>query len=1004
MARGQESVHLGLPMAYCSECSASLPEGAVTCPTCGAAAIATPTGGGGPATSRPTLDAGRLQPELAAALAPRYEVLRPLGEGGMGLVFLAREPALKRLVAVKLLAPDLADDPAARARFEREARAAAALSHPNVVRVYAVGETPDLHLPFIIMQYVEGSTLAEAISARGRMSERECRRILGEVASALSAAHARELVHRDVKPSNVLIENDTGRAYVADFGVSAALSPALRAEQTRLTATGMMIGTPVYMSPEQASADEVGPASDVYSLGILAYELLTGELPFAATTPMGWAAAHLRDTPAPVASRRADLSPEVGLLVDRCLGKRLSDRPTAGEVARGMLPSIESEVPWPPPGLHALHGRARLLARLSLVCAAAGLLVIFALAFPPESVVARPPADPAVEALAGGPSVGAVAPAATADARYVLWQGLLILGLIAAASGVLGLFAVLQRSVVGILRSRTFGWTWGTVADVLADADGRSGLILSGAREFASLEAGTRRAILRSRRQAAGAELVTGVWVLAVLATQMVAGMVAGDTSGNVAPVLDDWVAVVAAVPAVAALVAAARLRLQARTLLGPLAVRRTIGVEPEDVAAWYAVLGGPPPPVVPVRRPRVAGGASGLALMLAGAMLLLALGGSVGSALLAGRNARSVRTRATSLLANIQRYREEDALGAAAALVSGYLPSPEPATDSAVAAWVRTLSRRAADREPPYPERFGELRQLARAAFPIEGGVGPGVVLRAALEGRLGRDMLRGIAEIAEHPRTIMFRRLARAPQPDFVTALLDQPVAAYTSWFALPWSLDYGLVEAAEANAIAALGDAARHDLAGAVARLGENAAIAQHVLNAPAPGARWLGRTVLRWSLIPMGRIELQRGNVARADSLGRAAQRLRSGRAWLGSASGLATDLHDLPRLRDVLADRRFTPGQRLEWLNDAWLGFCANPRELAFGPSTARRDSLAALAREMRDVAHASELATLMAKGWNEPSRYLFGESLVGSLFGRSVANAMFRASICATLL
>ena len=264
-------------MPYCPECSASVPDGAASCPTCGAELVATPADGAEQEPS-PASDLELVTADLRHSLAPQYEYLRVLGTGGMGAVYLLREPALKRLVAVKVLAPWLAADARARTRFEREARAAAALSHPNVVRVYAEGETSGLRLPYIVMQYVEGPTLSEWMEQHRPASEREARRIIGEVASGLAAAHARQLVHRDVKPSNVLVEHDTGRAYVVDFGVSAALATSPSEEATRLTATGTVTGTPVYMSPEQASGETVTPKSDVYSLGIIAYELLVGEL------------------------------------------------------------------------------------------------------------------------------------------------------------------------------------------------------------------------------------------------------------------------------------------------------------------------------------------------------------------------------------------------------------------------------------------------------------------------------------------------------------------------------------------------------------------------------------------------------------------------------------------------------------------------------------------------------------------------------------------------------
>ena len=310
-------------MPYCPECSSSVPHGVETCPTCGASLVPTPTGG---ATSqpaaRPPTDTAQVAADLGAALGEGYQYLRLVGVGGMGAVFLFREVALKRLVAVKVMAPDLAADAGSRARFTREARSAAALSHPNVVRVYAVGETDGLHLPYIVMQYVEGPSLAQWMQEHRRSSERDGRRIIGEVAAGLAAAHARGFLHRDVKPANVLLEAETGRAYVADFGVSAALAKSSPEATGSLTATGHVVGTPIYMSPEQAAGEQLTDKSDVYSLGVMAYELLVGELPFKATTAMGWAAAHLRDTPTPVAHRRADLSPEVSRLVDRGLVRR----------------------------------------------------------------------------------------------------------------------------------------------------------------------------------------------------------------------------------------------------------------------------------------------------------------------------------------------------------------------------------------------------------------------------------------------------------------------------------------------------------------------------------------------------------------------------------------------------------------------------------------------------------------------------------------------------------
>jgi eukaryotic-like serine/threonine-protein kinase len=251
-------------MPYCPECSSFVADPVERCPTCGASLASTPAAGqvSQPA-ARPATDTAQVARDLSAALGTAYEYLRLVGVGGMGAVFLYREVALKRLVAVKVMAPDLAADAGARTRFTREARSAAALSHPNVVRVYAVGETAGLALPYIVMQYVEGPSLAEWMEHHPRASERDGRRIIGEVAAGLAAAHARGLLHRDVKPGNVLLEAETGRAYVADFGVSAAVAAGSADTTGSLTATGHVVVTPIYMSPEQAAGEPLTPKSDV---------------------------------------------------------------------------------------------------------------------------------------------------------------------------------------------------------------------------------------------------------------------------------------------------------------------------------------------------------------------------------------------------------------------------------------------------------------------------------------------------------------------------------------------------------------------------------------------------------------------------------------------------------------------------------------------------------------------------------------------------------------------
>jgi serine/threonine-protein kinase len=214
------------------------------------------------------------------ALAPQYEVEGELGRGGMGIVYRARDTRLKRSVAVKLLPPELAYRTEIKSRFLREAEMSAQLAHPNIVPIYSVDEKDGL--VYFIMACVEGDNLGKRMAAQGLMPVAEVRRILREVSGALAFAHARKFIHRDIKPDNILIDKDDGRAIVTDFGIARAVQDGA---ETRLTATGIAIGTPAYMSPEQAAGDrEIDGRADLYALGTLGYQMLAGRLPFEANS------------------------------------------------------------------------------------------------------------------------------------------------------------------------------------------------------------------------------------------------------------------------------------------------------------------------------------------------------------------------------------------------------------------------------------------------------------------------------------------------------------------------------------------------------------------------------------------------------------------------------------------------------------------------------------------------------------------------------------------------
>ncbi|HET6261357.1 MAG TPA: protein kinase, partial [Chloroflexia bacterium] len=259
-------------------------------------------------------------------LADRYLLLEKIGDGGTAEVFRARDERLGRLVALKLLRPQFVSDATWRKRFEAEARAAAGLSHPNIVDIYDVGEGPDGTL-FIAMQYVEGPDLKAVLWKRGRLSPGEVIGLSRQVCAALAVAHRAGLIHRDVKPQNILIDAE-GNARLTDFGIVKALAaPAL-------TQSGMTVGTAAYLSPEQATGVQVGPASDIYALGCVMYEMLSGAPPFTGDNPTTIAYKQVWEQPRPLHELVPEVPPSLESVVMRCLNKDAGSRyPSAQALA-----------------------------------------------------------------------------------------------------------------------------------------------------------------------------------------------------------------------------------------------------------------------------------------------------------------------------------------------------------------------------------------------------------------------------------------------------------------------------------------------------------------------------------------------------------------------------------------------------------------------------------------------------------------------------------------------
>ena len=940
-----------------------------------------------PGSHRPGLDSGDMPTfvgraaaeigvELTEAIAPGLQLLRPIGAGAMGLVFLARDPLLKRFVAIKVLSPEYADSDVARARFVREAEASAAVAHPNVAAIYVVGELPQSSTPYFVMQFIEGRTLADEIAA-GAVSEPRAKRMIGEIASALGAAHARGLVHRDVKPSNIMIEAETDRPVVLDFGISAVLQPN-RLPEARLTSAGSYLGTPTYMSPEQASGEEVTGKSDVYSLGVMAFELVTGRALFHGPAVVIMAA-HVQQSPPAVHDVRPGVDQHLADLIERCLRKEPERRPAAADIAEALLPGRRELVEWPPPGLETMRGRGWTLTwRWAIACA---LVLAFFMVLHVRPSLASPRWNEAetslfwsgvsssARAIEAEPAPWRLAPRPAPDFTLV-WMfiaGASIVGAVLLVLVDIALTLRLARDAELALRG---GYPWRVIFDVAWDAHDDTPALLNGAGRFALIPPDERRGIARMRRTqglvAVATVLVTGLAPLLWLAGWLRASL------SDAAEIITGVELAAMAAPLVLGTTALAFLERRAHAGRGARWSMRARGpvIRREAVQSWLGGMGrgvtaGQPRRLVGVLAP-VAGIVIALIVGYATLVVFFVVFAST-SLLIQGRSAaKDWRTSFERAESHAVRFAELDELARASGVPPrGAAPDFEDArlilarpylrgrdvVPAASAIAMDIEGARAVDRSGPEP-----IRDITRAIMDAVGDTIPPTVAG-----------VRSVQAYAESPWLAVWRRFAYSPDyPIMWEFRPGLPGARYATDVPVPtWN---GPKDLAYRNFVSGYVSMANGDTAAAIVRARENIAASRPYLRTVTPNESLVGLVILG-----MGRQQLfVIGKATRNQVLIDEAQRLR--------AMGIRRKREEPPALaryalaaepsgRDAahLAMDTSWPADVGDALFRMTYGYCLNPREILFGPDPARGQSLDGIVTRSR-IPRLTDLARL-GKNW-----------------------------------
>jgi hypothetical protein len=958
-----------------------------------------------------TTAAQAIAEELRSAIAPGIQLLRPLGAGAMGLVFLARDPLLKRLVAIKVLAPHLSGDAVAHARFIRESEASAALMHPNIAGIYLVGELPQSRTPYYVMQFIDGRSLAEVIGDGAAFSDTRAKRLVGDIASALEAAHAHGVVHRDVKPANIIIERETDRPVVLDFGISAVLHREEEPGSPKLTVAGTYLGTPTYMSPEQATGEPVTGQSDVYGLGLIAFELLTGHPPFDGA-PMVVMAAHVERPPPSLHAERPGIDPLLAELVERCLRKNPAERPTAGDVAHSLVPASRSLLEWPPPGLETIRGRGARLSLQWVVLCVAVLLFFVVLHMRPtlgspqwaqgeKSVWSRVFAPPDPILAARGDRRFNLAESATSDATSV-WIFLVSANL--ALMHAFAIFVIWQtvRFAREVRHAALGRYPWAVVFDTAWDRSRDTASLLNGSGVFALYTSDGRRRLLRSRRAYAIAMLVMIGFAMLVPLLWLGGALHSGH---DTAALVTDTELTVIALPLLVGLVVLALLARRSRLPVTKRASAARAPFQSELVAAWLKEAGRG----APAHAPRARGVLASLAPALTGLVLVAIVYATLviffvvlvtTQHLATGRIvAEQLRTAMAADSTRPMPFSELDSIARRSGVPStGTLPDTDAARALVAESFIRAnvAIPSAMDGDTAGAAAINRVAPLVAL---------PGTAI-VALADTLAPSLatLEPIARAAETPWLDLWRRFAASPDyPLMWQYRTGMPGVKYL------WSMQFmrpgNNLDLARRNAIVGEYALAKGDVATATRRARENISAGRHLMHSTNLEDDHRGYII-------MGVGESQLGVIARTThdvALREEVTRIRAVRMrWRTPPSmpvGLSAMSAD-PASREAVryVQQLESPAHMAALLQMATGGFCANAREIFFGISPERAGLVHAVAVASGDP-RASELENLALAGMaavNSGTADPFGESpgYLAPLGWMGMRGVRARASVC----